>query len=277
MRSVTLYNGVRVPMIGFGSSAIDSLHSGSKKVTDAILCALKAGYRHIDTASFYENERNVGEAIKQSGVMRQDIVVTTKMWRNEMGYQETHAAFERSCERLGLEYVDIYLIHWPDTVKNIDTWRALEELYANKLVRAIGLSNFSIADITQIMQATKVKPMCNQVELHPYYSQVALRTACADLNIQIISYSPLGTGTWSGIDKKKKPVSNPIILEIAAIHKVSAPQIILAWNIAHGLVAIPKSENPTHIKENIAAEQLTLSHDEMQQIDALNIDKRFVV
>ena len=246
-------------------------------MTDTIVHALQCGYRHIDTASYYGNEESVGRAIRDSGIARDELFVVTKLWGDDMGRAKALAAFERSRKRLGLDYVDLYLIHWPkDDALNIATWGAMEEIYRSGAARAIGVSNFSIDNIQKIIDSGGVVPACNQVELHPYLSQVPLCTFCAEHQIQIVCYSPLGTGAWSGIPVADKPISDAAVTAIATAHGVSAAQVILAWDMQHGLVPIPKAEKRDHIADNLGALKVTLTDEEMRSIDGLNQDLRLV-
>ena len=269
-----LNNGVKMPRLGFGTAAIEKFQSTSDTVTRAITHAIKCGYRHIDTATIYGNERNVGTAIKNSGIDRSEFFVTSKVWTTSMGYDETLAAFDTSLKTLGFDYLDLYLIHWPKADHEIPTWRAMEKLYAEKKIRAIGVSNFSIEQINELMEKCEVTPACNQVELHPYRSQVKLRAECRAAGVEIVSYSPLGTGSWSDILDKDKPINSPVIKKIADDIGKSPSQVIIAWNLLQNLPVLPKSENPKHIEDNFAAIDVSLSPEQMEKINALNCDKR---
>ncbi|RNF11573.1 prostaglandin F synthase [Trypanosoma conorhini] len=261
---VTLHNGVRIPQLGLGVWRAED----GAETANAVRWAIEAGYRHIDTAYFYMNEKGVGQGIRDSGVPREEVWVTTKLWNSDHGYDKALAAFERSRGLLGLEYIDLFLIHWPGKRKFVETWKALEKLYEDKKVRAIGVCNFEPHHLTELFQDCKIRPMVNQVELHPQLQQHAVRDFCRRHNIAVIAWSPLGKGARSGI------LQNPLLGEIAKRYSKSPAQVIIRWDLQHGIVAIPKSTHQGRIKENFNVWDFRLSEEEMRQIDSLNEDKR---
>ncbi|EKF29248.1 aldo-keto reductase [Trypanosoma cruzi marinkellei] len=261
---VTLHNSARIPQLGLGVWRAED----GAETANAVRWAIEAGYRHIDTAYFYNNERGVGQGIRDSGVLREELWVTTKVWNSDQGYEKTLAAFERSCELLGLEYIDLYLIHWPGKKKFVETWKALEKLYEEKKVRAIGVCNFEPHHLTELFESCKIRPMVNQVELHPQFQQRTVREFCKQHNIAVTAWSPLGCGDRTGILK------NHVLGEIAKKHNKSPAQVVIRWDIQHGIVTIPKSTNKERIQENFNVWDFELTEEEMRQIDELNEDKR---
>lgn len=257
---VTLHNGVGIPQVGLGVYKV-----GDEEVYKTVLSALEAGYRHIDTASFYENEEGVGQAIKDSGIPREDLFITSKVWNDEQGFTNGLEAFYRSLERLGLDYLDLYLVHWPVPAKYKDTWRALEKVYEEKKVRAIGVSNFLPHHLDDLLRSAEVKPMINQIELHPRLSQEETRLYCRETNITVEAWAPLGKGEY---------LDDPVLQEIAANHNKTAAQVILRWELQHGIVIIPKSTRPERQKENADIFDFSLTDEEMKKIDGLNADER---
>jgi diketogulonate reductase-like aldo/keto reductase len=272
---VQLSSGLLMPSPGFGTGAVRGWQSDGDEVAEVIGEAIRVGYRHLDTASIYGNERSVGRAVRASGVAREELFVVTKAWSTEQGYDGILRAFERSQRRLDLEQLDLYLLHWPVPDLIAESWRAMERLLGEDRVRAIGVSNFRISDLELLLGAANVPPVCNQIELHPYFTQPVLRGFCRERAIQVVSYSPLGTGSWSNVPKKSKPVADPAIREIADAHQVSPAQVILRWNHQHGWVPIPKSEGPGRMRENIDLEGFLLGTGEMSRIDSLDRGQRF--
>jgi methylglyoxal/glyoxal reductase len=252
-----LHNGVKMPYLGLG---VYNLTNGGQ-VENAIEFALSAGYRHIDTASFYANEEGVGSAVRTSGLQRDEVFVTSKVWNTEQGFQHTLKAFDQSLKRLNLEYIDLYLIHWPVRDIFTETWRALEKLYSEGAVKAIGVSNFNINHLKQLINSGEIAPMVNQIEFHPYHTRGELRRFCSDNQIVCEAWSPLMQGGILNI---------PQLFLIAAKHKKSVAQIVLRWNLQKGIVTIPKSGNPLRISENAALFDFSLSDDDMKIIDSLN-------
>ncbi|MDC3413604.1 aldo/keto reductase [Aquibacillus sp. 3ASR75-11] len=258
--TTTLHNGVEIPVFGLGVYKIPE-----QEVYDSVTSALALGYRHIDTASFYENEEGVGKAIKDSDIPRNDIFVTTKVWNDEQGYDETLQAFERSLKRLEFDYVDLYLIHWPVPGKYKETWKALEKLYKDGKVRAIGVSNFLPHHLESLMEDAEIKPMANQIELHPQLTQVETRNYCKQHNIKVEAWSPLGRANY---------LDDPILNEIANKHNKTPAQVILRWNVQSEIITIPKSVNTLRQKENADVFDFELTNEEVQKIDSININKR---
>lgn len=274
MTTVTLNNGVEIPQLGFGTAAIGEWQQDNGYVTDIILKAMSIGYRHFDTASVYGNERALGRAIRESGLPRQELFITSKVWDTEQG-RDTFAAFERSLERLELEYLDLYLIHWPVPAYTRETWEAMEALYDAKRVRALGLSNFRKSDIEQIATFANIKPTYNQLELHPYLTQKELVDYCRFHKIAVAAWSPLGSGSWSGVATSEKPIVDPVIVGLAEKYGVSAGQIILKWNIQQHRIVIPKAESLDHIRANFLLTGFTLSDEDLGKIDILNRGLRY--
>jgi diketogulonate reductase-like aldo/keto reductase len=272
---VQLNNGVGMPSPGFGTGAIRGWQVDNDEVAAVVTEAIQVGYRHLDTASIYGNERSVGRAIKASGVERDDLFVVTKAWTTEHGFDQILRAFDNSQRRLDIEFIDLYLLHWPVPKLIADSWRAMERLVDENRVRAIGVSNFRIGDLELVLGSANIPPACNQVEVHPYFSQPEVRAYCHERNIQLVSYSPLGTGTWSNIPTAKKPVVDPLIKAIANQHNVAPAQVILRWNLQHGWVPIPKSENSGRMRQNIELDGFELGEAEMTRIDALDTGQRF--
>ncbi|MDF2671150.1 MAG: aldo/keto reductase family protein [Paenibacillus sp.] len=257
-----LSNGVLMPRLGLGVWKVTE----EEQLIQAVHAAIEAGYRSIDTATIYGNEAAVGEAIRTSGINRDELFITTKVWNSDQGYESTLAAFEASLDKLGVESLDLYLIHWPVKGKYKDTWRALEKLYADGRVRAIGVSNFHEHHLVDLLKDATVVPMVNQVELHPRLSQVSLRKFCRDNGIQIEAWSPLMQGG--------ELLNLPLLQEIGASHGKTAAQSVLRWQIQHGIVTIPKSVTPSRIQENAQLFDFELTSAEMEAIDALNENRR---
>ena len=234
----------------------------------SVSCALRSGWRHVDTAAFYRNEAEVGAAVRDSGIPRADIFVTTKLWNTDRGYDSALRAFDRSSALLGLEYVDLYLIHWPASPffhddwrqLNLDSWRALERLYREGRVRAIGLSNFMPRHIRPILAEAEVAPMVDQIEFHPGWVQRDCLDFCHERGIAVEAWAPLIKGA---------ALSHPVITGIAAAHGSSPAQVILAWVRACGVIPLCKSVTPSRIAENLAAADLALTPDEVEAISAL--------
>jgi len=255
---VTLNNSVEIPQLGFGVFLMPP--DETKK---AVLAALQAGYRHIDTAQLYGNEAEVGAALKESGLPRDDVFITTKVWNSEQGYDSTLRAFAESMNRLDLDRLDLLLIHWPvpSLDKYVDTWKAFERLYADGLVRAIGVSNFHQPHLQRLFDETSVVPTINQIELHPHLQQAAMRAFNAEHGIATEAWSPLGRGTL---------IDDRLINEIAARHNKTPAQILLRWHIELGNVVIPKSKTPSRIVENTDIFDFSLTADDMAGIATLD-------
>ncbi|MEK3793698.1 aldo/keto reductase [Paenibacillus sp. FSL R7-0204] len=263
LKSTTkLANGVEMPWFGLGVFKVQE----GQEVIDSVKAAIKAGYRSIDTASVYGNEEGVGQAIRESGVAREELFITTKVWNTEQGYDSTLAAFDQSLSKLGLDYADLYLVHWPIRAKYKDTWRALEKLYTDGKVRAIGVSNFQIDHLEDLLADANVKPMVNQVELHPLLNQQELREYCKAQGIQIEAWAPLAQGHL---------LDNEVLADIAAHHNKTLPQVILRWDLQNRIVTIPKSVKEERIIANADIFDFELSEEEISRINGLNRDQRF--
>lgn len=250
-----------MPYLGLGTYQSENRN----EVVHAVKTALDVGYRHIDTASVYENEYGIGKAIKQSSVPREDLFVTSKVWNTEQGHDSTIESFHNSLDRLQLDYLDLYLIHWPVKGKYKETWKALEYLYAHKKVRAIGVSNFLQHHLEHLMDGSKIAPMVNQMEFHPYLVQQNLIDFCVKNTIQYEAWSPFMVGKVFELDFCK---------ELAAKHKKSIAQIILRWNLQKGVVTIPKSVNDHRITANANIFDFELSKQDMAYLDSLHRDQR---
>ncbi|MFP7232544.1 glyoxal/methylglyoxal reductase [Bacillus subtilis] len=259
--TVKLHNGVEMPWFGLG---VFKVENGSE-ATESVKAAIKNGYRSIDTAAVYKNEEGVGIGIKESGVAREELFITSKVWNEDQGYETTLAAFEKSLERLQLDYLDLYLIHWPGKDKYKDTWRALEKLYKDGKIRAIGVSNFQVHHLEELLKDAEIKPMVNQVEFHPRLTQKELRDYCKAQGIQLEAWSPLMQGQL---------LDNEVLAEIAEKHNKSVAQVILRWDLQHEVVTIPKSIKEHRIIENADIFDFELSQEDMDKIDALNKDER---
>jgi diketogulonate reductase-like aldo/keto reductase len=253
-----LNNGVEMPQLGFGVFLVPA-----DAVVEPVRAALDVGYRLIDTAKLYGNEEGVGRAIRDSGIPRADIFVTTKVWNSDHGYDATLRAFDDSQKRLGLDVVDLYLIHWPSPQRNlyVETWRALERLYADGRVRAIGVSNFNVAHLQRLLDETTVVPAVNQVELHPGFVQEQIRAFDHRHGIVTESWSPLGRG--------KGLLDSQVVTMIADAHGKTPAQVVLRWHIQLGCVVIPKSTHEERIRENVDVFDVELTEEDMAALSAL--------
>lgn len=261
---VTLNNGIPMPQLGLG---VWQAQEGGE-VELAVTTAIKAGYRLIDTAAIYGNEVGVGMAIKSSGIPREDLFITTKLWNDRQGYDEAFRAFDESLARLGTDYIDLYLIHWPmpRSDQYIDTWKAFEKLYHDRRVRAIGVSNFKPPHLQRLLAAADVVPAVNQIELHPKFQQLETRKFCDENDIKVESYSPIMRGG--------ELLNDPILISLADKYRKTPAQIVLRWHIQSGLIVIPKSVTPARIQENIEVFDFALDNEDMAAIADMNEDKR---
>jgi diketogulonate reductase-like aldo/keto reductase len=257
--SVTLNNGVEIPRLGLGVYQTPP----GEPTLHAVRYALNIGYRHIDTAWLYDNERDVGKAILESGIGREEVFISTKVWNSDQGYRSTLAACERSLKRLGLDYVDLYLIHWPVEGQNNNTWKAMIQLLREGKTRAIGVSNYEICHLQEIFQNFDVIPSVNQVEFHPFLYQEKLLEFCKNNNIQLEAYSPLTRG---------QRLNHPTLVDLAKKYDKSPAQILIRWSLQHGLVVIPKSIRENRIRENIQVFNFQLEEEDMELLDSLNED-----
>ena len=263
---VKLNDGNFMPQLGLGVWKA----SDGQEVENAVKIAIQTGYRLIDTAMVYQNERGVGKAIHESGVDRKELFITTKLWNSDQGKGKVRPALEASLERLGLDYVDLYLIHWPTPARGlyVETWQEIIKLQQDGLIKSIGVSNFQIEHWEELKKHTSVVPAVNQVELHPYFQQRELREYCMQNGIQVESWSPIG-------GSKGDVLENDEIINIAHSHAKSPAQIVIRWHLQNGLVVIPKSTNEGRIRENFDVFNFELSADEMNTVNALQIGKRF--
>lgn len=265
MKSLTdsfrLVNGVPVPCIGFGTWQLEE----GKKAVKTIQTALEAGYRHIDTAAAYENEASVGQAIIESGIPRKEIFVTSKLWNSDRGYDKALAAFDKTLQKLKLDYLDMYLVHWPASQGkckewesiNADTWRAFEELYRDKRVRAIGVSNFMPIHLESLIKHSDVAPMVNQIEYHPGQIQQETIDYCEANDILVEAWSPLGSG---------RVLNNPDLTAIAKTYGKSVSQLCVRWCLQNGVLPLPKSETKAHIVQNADVFDFEISEKDMEAI-----------
>lgn len=263
MNFVTLNNGLKMPQLGFGVWQVED-----DQATSAVTKAIEVGYTSIDTAMIYKNEVGVGKAIKEASVPREELFITTKVWNTDQGYENTIKAFEASLERLGLNYVDLYLIHWPtpEFDQYVDTYKALEKLYKDGKVKAIGVCNFEIEHLERLLNECEVVPVLNQVECHPYLAQNELKEFCAKHNIFVEAWSPL--------DQGGEALQDEVIQKIANSHNKSTAQVILRWHLQNNTIVIPKSVTPSRIEENFNVFDFDLTSDEMNAINELNRNRR---
>jgi len=259
--TVILSNGVPMPYFGLG--VFESKEG--KEVINAIKYALNTGYRHIDTAAMYLNEAGVGQAIRESAIRREEVFVTTKVWNSDQGYDKTMKAFDWSMEKLGFEYLDLYLIHWPVSGKFKATWKAFEEIYRQGRVKAIGVSNFLQHHLIDLFTICEIIPMVNQMEFHPYLVQQPLLDFCTQHAIQYEAWSPILKGEVMNIG---------LLKSLGKKYGKSPVQIVLRWDLQKGVVTIPKSSNPERIKTNADIFDFELSDDDMVKIDALDKNRR---
>ncbi|WP_410583366.1 aldo/keto reductase [Amycolatopsis sp. lyj-108] len=261
--TVKLTNGVEMPQLGFGVFQVPD-----EETTAAVKAALDAGYRSIDTAAIYGNEAGVGKALAESGIARDELFITTKLWNSEQGYDATLKAFDASMAKLGLEKLDLYLIHWPTPERDLyrDTWKAFEKLYADGRVRAIGVSNFQPAHLERLLDAGSVTPAVNQVEVHPYLQQVEVREYDAKHGI--------ATEAWSPLAKGGDLLGEDAIKALASKHGRTPAQVVLRWHLQLGNVVIPKSVTPSRIKENLDVFGFTLSEEDIASLAVLDRGER---
>lgn len=263
MDFITLNNGLKMPQLGFGVWQVEN-----DEATKVVATALETGYTSIDTAMIYTNEIGVGNALKDTKVPREDLFITTKVWNSDQGYDNTLRAFDESLERLGLDYVDLYLIHWPtpEFDNYVETYKALEKLYKDDRVKAIGVCNFEIEHLQRLLDECDVPPVLNQVECHPYLAQRSLKEFCAKHDIFLEAWSPLEQGG--------DVLKDPAVLKIAESKDKSPAQVVLRWHLQNNTIAIPKSVTPSRIEENFDVFDFELTEDEMGAIDALNKERR---
>ncbi len=255
--SARLNNGIEIPVLGLGVYQSPP----GEATRNAVRWALEYGYRHVDTARIYGNEGDVGPGLRESGVSREEVFITTKLWNSDHGYESTIRACEESLRRLGLKYLDLYLIHWPEAGTRSETWKAMAQLLKDGKCRAVGVSNYTIRHLKELLAGSNLVPAVNQVEFHPFLFQKELLDFCRGNKVQVEAYSPL---------TRAERLNDPKIVAIAAGHKRSPAQVLIRWSLQHGLVAIPKSVRRERILENSRVFDFSLSGEEMETLNSLN-------
>ena len=261
--TIKLNNGVEIPRLGLGVFRVPDGDS----TADSVRWALECGYRHIDTAAVYENETGVGRGMRESGINRSEIFLTTKVWNDDMRANNVRDAFKKSLSLLNTDYVDLYLIHWPVAGKYIDSYKVLEELYAEGRVKAIGVSNFQKRHLDDLLSATKIIPAVNQIERHPWLTQEPLISYCRNLGIEIEAWSPLG-GTGGSL------LQEETLKEIAAKYGKTPAQIIIRWDLQQNVIVMPKSTHKDRIRQNSDVYDFELSTEDSSLLDNMNMNKR---
>lgn len=263
MNFVTLNNELKMPQLGFGVWQVED-----DQARLAVAKAIEVGYTSIDTAMIYKNEKGVGKAIAESSVSREELFITTKVWNSDQGFENTLNAFEESLERLGLDYVDLYLIHWPTPQfdQYIETYKALEKLYHDGRVKAIGVCNFEIEHLERLLKECEVVPVLNQIECHPYLAQNELKEFCSKYNIFVEAWSPL--------DQGGEVLQDEVIQRIATSHSKTPAQVVLRWHLQNNTIVIPKSTTPSRIEENYNVFDFELTSTELDEINKLNRNRR---
>ncbi|MGU3342071.1 aldo/keto reductase [Staphylococcus succinus] len=267
MEKITFYNGNEMPIVGLGTFRVEN----SEQCKAAVKHAIESGYRHIDTAMIYDNEEKVGEGIAEAlattGLDRSDLFITSKLWLADYGRNNVATAYETSLKKLGLDYLDLYLMHWPgtDEALMIDTWQGMEDLYKEDKVKNIGVSNFNVEHFEALLAQVSIKPVINQVEFHPYLLQASLRRYLEVQNIHAESWSPL---------MNAQILDDETVKAVASETGESPAQVIIRWNIEHGVVVIPKSVTPSRIEENLDVFNFSLTTEQVEQLDHLNEDRR---
>ncbi|MDC6270566.1 aldo/keto reductase [Lysinibacillus fusiformis] len=262
MGTVTLNNGLKMPLVGYGVFRVPE----GEDLAEAVKTAIAKGYRSIDTAQVYRNEESVGRgiraAIEEGLVTREELFITSKVWNDGLSYEETLAAYDSSLEKIGLDYLDLYLVHWPGIDTNyVEVYKALEKVYQDGRVRSIGVSNFHVHHLEKLLKETKVIPVINQIEFHPHLTQEEVRAYCTDKDIQVEAWSPLMNGAL---------LEEALIQELASKYDKTPAQIVLRYDVQHNVVTIPKTMTATRMVENLDVFDFTLTDGEMAQLDALN-------
>ncbi len=252
-----LNNGVEIPYLGLGTWQTKA----GKETYESVQYALEIGYRHIDTAAIYMNEQDVGRAVNESGIPREEVFVTTKLWNDDQGYDKTLKAFDKSMKKLNFDYIDLYLVHWPVEGKRIESYKALEKLYSDGLCKSIGVSNFTIKHLEELISAVDIIPQVNQVEFHPFLYQKELLGYCNSKNIAIEAYSPLVRGKRS---------DHPLLKSIAEKYGKTWAQILIRWSLQHNLIVLPKSARYERIKQNADVFDFELSAEDMDALNNIN-------
>lgn len=257
-----LNNGVKIPRLGLGTWDLRG-----KEAYQAVLWSLNLGYRLIDTASFYGNENEIGEAVKDTNIPREEIFLTTKVWNSDHGYSNTLNAFEKSLKRLKVEYIDLYLIHWPVSGLRNETWKALEEIYESEKTRAIGVCNFTIRHLKELLETSETIPTINQIEFSPFLFQKELMDYCKSKKIVVEAYTPLSRG---------RKFDNEVVRALVQKYNKTPAQILIRWGLQHEIIEIPKSGNQQHLRENADIFDFTLNREDISQLDELNENFRLV-
>ncbi len=260
IKSYTLANGVEIPALGYGTYKVED----GNQAVESVKTALATGYRHIDTASFYGNEESIGEAVRQSGIPRNEVFVVSKVWNTEQGYEKTINSFETSLKKMKFDYLDLFLVHWPKEISG-ETWRALEKLYREGKIRAIGVSNFMVHHLENLLKTAEIMPMVNQIEFHPQLMQKGVLDYCKEKNIIVEAWAPLMRGRIFDI---------PLLKELSEKYNRTISQIVLRWDLQMGVVTLPKTVNPNRIAENMNIFDFELSQEDMQKICDLNTEER---
>jgi diketogulonate reductase-like aldo/keto reductase len=262
-KEIKAVNGIKIPQVGFGVYKLDKAEEFETAVGEAI----RIGYRHFDTAKIYGNEEKLGAAIQKSQIPREEFFITSKVWNTDHGYEATKKAFEQTCKKLNVEYLDMYLIHFA-APHYLETWQAMEELYLAGKIKVIGVANFEIQHLEELMKHAKIPPMINQIETHPEFAQNELHDYLIEHQILHEAWAPLGQGN-------KALLENEELKKIAHYHQKTVAQVILRWHLQRGIIIIPKSSKPNRIKENIQLFDFELSSEEIQKINQLSTGKRY--